>query len=227
METEIVAFDWQRLLIGDAPPLFLLEIAFRTVVIYLYTLILVRWIGGRGIAQMSVVEFLLVVALGSAVGDAMFYPDVPLAHALLVITIVVGINKLIDIGMCRRRLVRRIFAGRTEAVIEAGQINLGNLQKVKVTRDELFEALRGQGIANVGRVSHGYLETSGQFSFFKHKGPVKGLAILPCWDPLPDPPQRGEDRACAYCATVTVADETGPCPTCGADSWAAATLDMG
>lgn len=130
METEIVAFDWQRLLIGDAPSLFLLEIAFRTVVIYLYTLILVRWIGGRGIAQMSVVEFLLVVALGSAVGDTMFYPDVPLAHALLVITIVVGINKLIDIGMCRNRLVRRIFAGRTEAVIEAGQINLGSLQKV-------------------------------------------------------------------------------------------------
>ncbi len=227
METEIVAFDWQRLLIGDAPSLFLLEIAFRTVVIYLYTLILVRWIGGRGIAQMSVVEFLLVVALGSAVGDTMFYPDVPLAHALLVITIVVGINKLIDIGMCRNRLVRRIFAGRTEAVIEAGQINLGSLQKVKVTRDELFEALRVQGIANVGRVSHGYLETSGQFSFFKRKGPVKGLAILPCWDPLPDPPQRGEERACAHCATVTAADETGPCPTCGADTWAAATLDMG
>ncbi|MDP3264688.1 MAG: hypothetical protein U1E06_13565 [Tabrizicola sp.] len=50
----------------------------RTLIIYAYSLLLIRWIGGRGVAQMSVVEFLLVVALGSAVGDAMFYGDVPL-----------------------------------------------------------------------------------------------------------------------------------------------------
>lgn len=46
-------------------------------VIYAYSLLLIRWVGGRGIAQMSTVEFLLVIALGSAVGDAIFYPEVP------------------------------------------------------------------------------------------------------------------------------------------------------
>ena len=43
---------------------------------------MLRWIGSRTIAQLSTVEFLLVIALGSAVGDSMFYAEVPLLHAL-------------------------------------------------------------------------------------------------------------------------------------------------
>jgi uncharacterized membrane protein YcaP (DUF421 family) len=74
---------------GDEPPLFLLEIVFRTMVIYGYTMALMRWLGSRTIGQLSSIEFLLVIALGSAVGDAMFYPDVPLLHAIAVITVVV------------------------------------------------------------------------------------------------------------------------------------------
>lgn len=76
MDTAIVPFDLQRMLIGDAPPLFFLEILVRTLVIYAYTLLLLRWLGSRTIGQLSTVEFVLVIALGSAVGDAMFYPEV-------------------------------------------------------------------------------------------------------------------------------------------------------
>ena len=86
MDEPVVAFDFGRMFLGDEPPLFLLEIVLRTVVIYVYTLVLIRWIGSRSIGQLSLVEFLLVIALGSAVGDAMFYPDVPLIHCMIVIT---------------------------------------------------------------------------------------------------------------------------------------------
>ena len=89
MNETVVPFDLVRMFFGTDPALFYLEIVFRTCLIYLYALLLIRWVGGRGIAQMSTVEFLLVIALGSAVGDAMFYPEVPILHAMLVITAVV------------------------------------------------------------------------------------------------------------------------------------------
>ena len=52
--------------LGDAPALFYAEILVRTVIIYGYTLLLIRWIGGRSVAQLSMVDTLLVIALGSA-----------------------------------------------------------------------------------------------------------------------------------------------------------------
>jgi uncharacterized membrane protein YcaP (DUF421 family) len=97
---------------GDEPPLFLLEITFRTIVIYLYTLFLIRWVGSRSIAQLSLVEFLLVIALGSAVGDAMFYPDVPLFHCILVITVVVLLDKAIAFLISRNATLEDVIEGR-------------------------------------------------------------------------------------------------------------------
>ena len=47
--TGIVLFDWQRIFIRDALPLFLIEIAFRTLFMYVFTLLLMRVIGKRGL----------------------------------------------------------------------------------------------------------------------------------------------------------------------------------
>ena len=96
MQDVIQPFDLQRMFFGMQPPLFYLEIAVRTLVIYAWGLLLLRWLGSRTIGQLSTVEFLLVIALGSAVGDPMFYPDVPVFYGMAVITVVD------DEPMCRQ-----------------------------------------------------------------------------------------------------------------------------
>jgi uncharacterized membrane protein YcaP (DUF421 family) len=225
MLTTLQSLDWQYMFFGDASPAFLIEIVVRTCLIYSYSLLLIRWIGGRGIGQMSVVEFLLVVALGSAIGDAMFYPDVPLAHAMLVITVVVLINKLIDIGMWSNPRIRRIFGGQTIPVVENGRINLASLRYQKISREELFEGLRDKGIRNLGRIEYAFLEASGTFSVFRIKGTVSGLPIVPL-NPA-DIANRHGPRLCADCAAI-VPEPAESCPECaGKDFTAAAIEDEG
>jgi uncharacterized membrane protein YcaP (DUF421 family) len=222
MLTAFQSLDWHKMFFGDAPPAFLIEIAIRTCIIYAYSLLLIRWIGGRGIGQMSVVEFLLVVALGSAIGDAMFYPDVPLIHAMLVITLVVAINKLIDIGMCTSPRIRRVFSGSTVAVVEHGRINLDALRYLKVSREELFEGLREKGIRNLGRIEYAFLEAGGSFSVFKHKGSVVGLPILPQVSSSQN--NKNADCLCAACAEH-VLESTPICPRCGGNTFVVAAID--
>jgi uncharacterized membrane protein YcaP (DUF421 family) len=211
----VIPLDLQRMFLGDLPLLFLVEIVLRTVIVYAYALLVIRWIGGRGIGQMSVIEFLLVVALGSAVGDAMFYPEVPLIHALLVITVVGVINKLIDIGMCQSPRIRRFFSGRAVQVLRNGRIDMPAMRQARVNRDEVFEKLREQGIGNLGLVRHGFLETSGNFSFFRHEDPVKGLGIVPAWDVEPPAPvpHHSADAVCATCGAGSVGSPA--CSHCG------------
>ncbi|MCV2448526.1 hypothetical protein [Paracoccus sp. DMF] len=66
--------EMQRILMGEQDMRFALEVLFRTTIVYFYTLMLMRWLGGRTVAQLSVVEFLLVIAIGSAVGDSLSTP---------------------------------------------------------------------------------------------------------------------------------------------------------
>ena len=223
MSEAISAFDLHRMLIGDEPPLFLLEIAFRTVVIYAYTLVLIRWIGSRSIAQLSLVEFLLVIALGSAVGDAMFYPDVPLLHCLVVITIVVLLDKALSYIVARKPRLEDFIEGKSVEVVRQGIINCDALERQNLGHDELFEQLRLKEIEQLGQVRAAFLETNGLISVFKVDPPVEspGLQINPPWDVSePASHKAGEKQsrkarfACRRCGWVAEIAKGGVLSAC-------------
>ena len=233
MDEPIVAFDFGRMLFGDEPPLFLLEIVFRTVFIYVYTLVLIRWIGSRSISQLSLVEFLLVIALGSAVGDAMFYPDVPLVHCLIVITVVILIDKALSFVLTRSPRLEDAIEGKTVELIRDGVIRHDVLRQANFGPDELFEQLRMKDIEHVGQVRAAYLETNGNVSVFKAADAPErpGLSIEPPWDVSPPATLKaGEDHAgavaCAHCGTVLTPQpghRLPSCPRCKSTTWHKAT----
>lgn len=218
----ITPFDWFRLFLGEDPPLFYLEIVFRILVIWIWTMLLLRWIGGRSISQLSVVEFLLVIALGSAVGDAMFYPEVPLAHAMLVIAVLVVLDKGIDYAIRRYRLAKRIIDGQPKALLRDGVILCDGLSARHLGSLELMEMLRLKGVENLASLRVVYLEPSGKLSIFPAKEPRAGLSIMPPREELhEDVPAGGAAACCENCGLVS--DPHSDCPNCGVNSWVPAT----
>ncbi|MEZ4618767.1 MAG: DUF421 domain-containing protein [Caldilineaceae bacterium] len=216
----IQPFDFQRIFIGDLPWSFTLEVVFRTVIIYLFALLLIRWLSRRAVGQLSLVEFLLVVALGSAVGDPMFYPDVPLLHAMVVMTVVVLLNRGLDRLIERSERVERIIEGAPVRLVHEGLIDHKNLQHLAINRDELFQYLRLQGIENLGTVRAAYMEQSGRLSIFQFAaGQAKaGLVIMPPWE-LDSPPWLGQGM------TVEGSQMLG-CVRCGYTSEFAAKMAL-
>lgn len=238
MDQSFSAFDLQRMLIGDGPVSFHFEIVVRTVVIYAYTLALLRWLGSRTIGQLSTVEFLLVIALGSAVGDAMFYPDVPLLHALLVVTLVVVANKALDILIAGNKTAERVIDGEPAELISSGVISERFRQARSMGRSELFQQLRHRGIEHLGQVYAAFIEPDGAITVFRRRGSVPpGLPIVPPWEvrPPPDidagaPLADAMTLACTNCGTVETMQAgsvPGPCPNCSHEHWTEARKDMG
>lgn len=221
MTDPILPFDLGRLLLGDAPPLFLAEILLRTLVIYSFALLMLRLIGGRSVAQMSIVEFLLVIALGSAVGDGMFYPDVPLLHCLAVVAIIVGLSKLLDDLTLRFRRAKRLLDGRPVQVISDGRILTGGLRQRDMGPTELAAFLRLHGIRNLGELRAVYLEPMGQLSVFRADPPRPGLRIEPPCELQPLPPADGDAACCAFCGALAPAPLPPRCPHCARTDWVA------
>jgi len=222
MDPQVVPFDLHRMFIGNDPPLFYLEIVLRCVVIYLWSLGLLRWIGGRGVSQLSMVEFLLVIALGSAVGDALFYPEVPLGHAMLVILVIVVINKVLDSAILRWDIVQKVIDGRPAQLMRRGQI-LGNVRRRALGVAELNAELRAAGIRNLGEVEAVYMEANGRLSIFRQHPPRPGLRIEPPHElvDITPWPEVGP-LCCANCGLVAEADKRQPdgcCPGCGHQVW--------
>ena len=218
----IVAFDWHRLFLGDAPLMFLLEILFRIAVIWLWTMILLRWIGGRSLSQLSLVEFLLVIALGSAVGDSIVYPDVPLLHAMLVILTVVLLDKAVNLAIRRYHTAKTVIDGHPTEVLRDGVVLCSGLRARKLGSLELMELLRLRGVQNLGSVKHVYLEPSGQVSIFPLKTPVLGLPIVPPVESQAVVTKDRPDLCCNNCGTV--ASFHTECGACGGRTRIAAQM---
>ena len=161
----IQPFDWHRIFFGDqADPLYLLEIAFRTVVMYGYALVFARFIGKRGVGQVSPFEFILIIIISSAAGDPMFYGHVPLFHGILVLTVVILLHRLVSIMTDRSERAEDVLEGEPVLVVDNGRIVELSLGAGTLSRRELLMELRQQGIRNVGELERAFFEPNGKIS---------------------------------------------------------------
>lgn len=163
----IVPFDLARMFIGEHPPLFLLEVAFRTLIMYGYTLLAVRFLGKRGTGQLTVFDFIVVILLGSAAGDPMLYDDVPLIYGIIVITVVVIIERVLNAWTNRNTKLEAYLESTPTLLVKNGAIDMESLKSEQISRAELMMELREKGVRSVGEVERAYIEPSGRMSVFK------------------------------------------------------------
>ncbi|GAB3928933.1 DUF421 domain-containing protein [Larkinella terrae] len=180
-EEPIEAFDWQRMFLHDFPLSYLGEVALRTVVMFLILLIALKISGKREVKQLSVFELVLVIGLGSAAGDPMFYHDVPLLAAAVVFVVMMICYKFFTRLSDKNKPVREFLEGKPVYVIENGCILVQNFDDEDLGLDELFAELRLAGVEHLGQVRTAILEHNGEVSIFQYKADeVKpGLPILP------------------------------------------------
>jgi len=174
-------FDPIRILVGDFAWEFTLEIVLRTVIMYSYTLAIVRVLGKRGLGHLSPFELVIIVALGSAVGDPMFYPDIPVLHGMIVITVVVGMQRLLEELTERSPQLETILESRVRRLVKDGVVDGQALEREDLSETELFSALRERQVEHLGQVRLAYLEPSGMITVFKvhDEDAPKGRSVLP------------------------------------------------
>ncbi len=229
MPDPVIPFEPGRLFLGDQPALFYLEIVFRSAIGYLYCFILIRLLSGRALAQISMTDLVLVIALGSAVGDMAFYADVPILHALLVITVVVLLTKGLDRSIHHWEFAKRLLENVPVVLVRDGVIDKHSAARRDLNPLEVMERLRLKGVRNLGEVEWAFLEPDGSVSLFRHEVPRPGLSIVPPHDV--DPPIEhlieatpGEPRCCRACGQLAGAEEAAEeCGNCGSRRWVVAT----
>lgn len=166
METDFVPFDWHRIVLGEQPPAYLLEVALKCIVVFCLLLLVMRLMGKRGQNNLSPMQQMLLVALGSAAGDVLLYPMVALSYAALVL---VGVT-LLTIGLekwsNRSRRVRDYMESRPAILVADGIIDQDALRRERTTLRELRAELRVGGARSLSQVRYAILEVTGEFSVF-------------------------------------------------------------
>ena len=177
----LFTMDIRTLLLGEESWSFLLETGFRTLIMFTVILLGLRLLGKRGIRQLSVFELGVIIGLGSAAGDPMFYKDVGLLPGMLVFAIVVSLYKLVTNIFNRNPKFEKFIEGEPATVLTEGVLQLHKFKKEPIALDELYTELRLRGISHLGQARHGIIETNGEVTvyFYKDDEVKWGLPIVP------------------------------------------------
>lgn len=88
-------FDWDTIFLNGLDWALTLEIAFRTLVMFLLVLAFLRLSGKKGVRQLSIFEVAIIIALGSAAGDPMLSKDYPIIPSLIVFSVIILLYRII------------------------------------------------------------------------------------------------------------------------------------
>lgn len=216
--------DWQQLLLGDEEWSFLLEAAFRSVIMFLVILLTLRLLGKRGIKQLSVFELGVIIGLGSAAGDPMFYKDVGILAGMVAFGVVITLYKMVTYLINRSDGFERFVEGEPRYVVQKGCILIRNFEKEDIARDELFMQLRLKSVTHLGQVDSAIVETNGEVSvFYLPDEKVKpGLPIMPeaFGTQLSEIEEQGT-YSCTHCGHTAVLHPMPEqsCPICKKQQW--------
>jgi uncharacterized membrane protein YcaP (DUF421 family) len=126
--------------------------------------------------------------------------------------------------------IEHISQGVLSLLIKDGIIDLKELKKNHITKQQVFAMLREKGIQNLGNVKRAYLEACGIFSVYKTDDNQPGLSIFPASDKeIKNIQKEVPDymMACSNCGHVqNIKNDTATCEICQTKNWSKAYLQL-
>lgn len=219
-----IDFNLLEILKGKEDWFFIIEITFRTVVMYLAILFALTILGKRGVKQLSIFELVIIIGFGSAAGDPMFYKEVGLISAFTVFVVVILCYKLTTYLIFKSERIEKLIEGVPIQLIHEGRFSIHNFKKEPLGYDEFFAEMRQQGVSHLGQISLALIEVSGEISLYYYSDEeVKfGLPILPhLYDKKHLQITENGIYSCNFCGyTEQILEcQTHKCKICSKNKW--------
>ena len=163
---------------------------FRTLILYLVLILVIRLMGKRQIGEMEPAEFVVTMLVANLAAIPMQDGGIPLYSGLVPILTVLGLELVLSWLTLRSQGFRRILCGKPVILIENGRILQQQLRQTRITMDELMGHLREKDVLSPRHVQYAILETNGTLSVFpypEHMPPSAreaGVQVKPAWLPV-------------------------------------------
>jgi uncharacterized membrane protein YcaP (DUF421 family) len=218
---DIYLYDLHRILNGEAPWQFYIEIAIRAFVVYVVIVFAMRIMGKRLSATLNRNEVAALASLAAAMGLPLLSPDKGLIPAIVVAATVVLIQRLVSRLSFKNKRIEKLTQGDIDILVSNGVMQIPAMTQTRITRERVLAQLRSEGIQHLGQIKRLYLEAGGSFSIIKNRNPAPGLTVLPKEDVEFASEQQKDPsvQVCMVCGNQKTGNANDNCSNCGNVEW--------
>ena len=140
------------------------ELMFRTVLVFLAILLLLRIVGKKHVGEMAPFDLVVLLILSECVQGALTAGDNSVTAGVITAATLFGTNQWVGYASARSKWLERTLEGKPRILVRNGSVYKDVLKQEQITHSELVEALRREGCSSLTRVRYAILENDGHIS---------------------------------------------------------------
>lgn len=157
----------------------------RTVILYIFVVAAVRFMGKRQIGELQPSELVVAILISELAAIPMQETGIPLVSGIIPILTLIACEIILSAITLKSMRFRHVITGRPSVLIRNGQIDQQEMRRLRFTLDDLMEEIRLAGYMGVDEIAFAVLETNGKLSVFptcQQKPVTAGMMNLNCPD---------------------------------------------
>ena len=137
---------------------------FRTVILLVFVILILRLMGTRQLGQLQPSELVVTILLSQVAATPMQDNDIPLLNTLVSMLVLAGMEILLSVLSMKSAHVRTLVDGSPVMIIRDGIVRQKEMRRLRYTVDDLLEALRAKNVFDLSDVDDAIVETNGSVS---------------------------------------------------------------
>ncbi len=142
----------------------LLLVVMHTAAIYVFLMFMLHVIGRRQLGQLTVLDLVVIILLGSAVETAMVSGNTSLVAGLVCAGTLLFLNRVFALTFGRARRLRHLANGGAVLLVHDGHVVEEHLRRVGLTKADLLEALREREQSGIENIKFAVMEADGKIN---------------------------------------------------------------
>ena len=136
----------------------------RTLIIYLVVSIVLRCMGKRQVGELELSDLVATLLLSEVAALPIADHDMPISHAIFPTLLILSIEIILTFLKTKSRLLKKLVDGKPSMLIYRGVPNPEELEKMRISIEELLSECRLQGYSDINDIAYGILEQDGKLS---------------------------------------------------------------
>ncbi len=156
----------------------ILNVAITGLVTFISLIIFLRVAGKRTLTKMNAFDFIMTFTIGSTMATTITSDSVTVSEGLTALAVIISIQFIIAWLEVRSNAFQKLVKARPTILYMDGAFQERAMREERITRVEIFAAMRYSGLSDPAQARAVLMETDGQLSVLKKTDAETGLGAL-------------------------------------------------
>lgn len=147
-----------------------MDTVLRVAIMYVLILVGLRFVGKREFSELTPMDLIVLLLIPELVSQSLLGDDYSLTNAIIGVVTLLAVVLVVSVATYISPRAERVLEGTPSVLVDHGRIVEKNLEKERITPDELFAQIHLAGLERLDQVRWAIMENDGKIAVIEQRG---------------------------------------------------------